>query len=161
LKTSTSNYECYSHQPSHNNQVNYHAYRHLVSLSNYDNINTEYLSNNRNKYHHHNYVKPRFSQSYYPYKYLNKNYAYNRSIYAPLSDFISATDSAFKPIKSSQHSVCPHISEQLTPSDDPCDLEVAQYFHQTPHWSNPNYFDIHTKEIPVVLPRKTYTETLC
>jgi hypothetical protein len=38
-------------------------------------------------------------------------------------------------------------------------LEVAQYFHQTSHWSNPNYFDIYSKDIN--LPKQTYTETLC
>jgi len=166
LKNSTSNYECCTHQSSsyrslsytkpNNSQVNSHSYRRLVTLSNYENMSTGYLSNNSNKY----YVKPRLSQNDYPYIYLNKNYNYNRLTYAPLSDFISTRNSAFKPIKSSQRPLC-HISEQIPPSDDPCDLEVAQYFHQTPQWSNPNYFDIHTKQMPVVPPRKNYTETLC
>jgi hypothetical protein len=169
IKNSTSMHECHSYQPTHrllsytktnNSQVNSHSYRRLVSLSNYDNISTGYLSNNSNKYNHHYYVKPRFSQSYYPYRYLHKNYDFNRPTYAPLSDFISTTNSAFKPIKPSQRSIC-RISEQIPPSDDPCDLEVAQYFHHTPQWSNPNYFDIYTKEMSVVPPRKNYTETLC
>ncbi len=155
MKNSTSSHRSISCSKANNNQ-----YRRLVTQSNYDNISTEYLSNNSKKYPHHHYVKPIFSQSYYPYKYLSKHYDYNQTTYIPLSDFISSTNSAFKPIKTSQENLC-HISEQITSSDDPCDLEVAQYFHQTPQWSNPNYFDIYTNQMSIVLPRKNRIATLC
>ena len=69
------------------------------------------------------------------------------------SDFLSTTNSAFKPIKSSRN-----FSDQLPPSDDPCDLEVAQYFHKTPQWTNRNYYDIYTNTNSM---RKNYIETLC
>ena len=105
----------------------------------------------------HYYIKPTVCQNYYPYKYLKKNYNYNHR----LSDFVSTTNSAFKPIKSSQR-VLSKISEQLPPSDDPCDLEVAQYFHKTPQWNNPNYFDIYyTNNTSLASTRKNYIETLC
>ncbi len=161
MKDSQFNHK-YSHQPSHrfssytnpnNNQVNSHSYRRSIALSNYENFSTGYFSNHPTK----SAIKPRFSQNYYPYKYLQRNSDYNRLTYAPLSDFISTTNSAFKPIKSTR---C-HRTEQIPLSDDPCDLEVAQYFHQIPQWSNPNYFDIYTKQMSMILPRKNYAETLC
>ncbi|CAF1537744.1 unnamed protein product [Adineta ricciae] len=102
-----------------------------------------------------------YSQHYYPYKYINKNYDYHSTLYAPLSDFISTTDSAFKPIKVSRQQSFYHRAEPIPPSDDPCDLEVAHYLCPTPQWSNPNYFDIYNEDIPRIPPRKTYTETLC
>jgi hypothetical protein len=163
LANSSLNPKSYSRQPSHrlssctqsnNSQVNSHSYRRLIALSNYDNISAGYSTTN------HYHVKPRYSQDYYPYKYLNKNYNYNQSNYVPLSDFFSATNSAFKPIKSSRYPVR-DLSEQIPLSDDPCDLEVAQYFHQTPQRSNPNYFDIYKNEMSLVSKRKDYTETLC
>jgi hypothetical protein len=165
-KTYTSIHECYSQQPSHrlssyskinNNQINSHSIRRSAVMINFENPITKCcLSTNLNTRRHQYYSsKPTYSQNYYPYKYINKNYDYNRSIYSPLSDFVSTKKSAFKPIKVSQHPRC-HIPEEIPPSEDPCDLEVAQYFHQTPQWSNPNYFDIYTKQA-----RKNYTETLC
>jgi hypothetical protein len=101
-------------------------------------------------------------QTSYPYQYTNNNYDYNRSNYVPLSDFFSTQNSAFKPIKPKQfyqRPVCNNLYEQVPPSNDPCDLEVAQYFPQTSHWSNPNYFDIYSKDVYV--PKQTYAETLC
>jgi hypothetical protein len=38
---------------------------------------------------------------------------------------------------------------------------VAQYFHQTPQWSNPNYFDIYKTDLSLISTRKNYSETLC
>lgn len=157
MKTSTSIHECYPHQPLHrlstysttNNQINSHSYRRLVTRSNYDNFSQNTNSNY--------YVKPRVSQSSYPYRYLHKHYSLNQQTYAPLSDFSSSKNSAFKPIKISQRSVS-HIPEQII---DPCDLEVAQYFQQIPQRNNPTYFDIYAKDKLVVSSRKKYTETLC
>ncbi|CAF1072096.1 unnamed protein product [Rotaria sordida] len=180
VKISTENYasihECHSHQLSHrllsyskrnknnnNNQQNIHSYHRLMTMINHENIPRGFLSTNDNIYSHKNYlVQPSLCQNSYPYKYINKNYDFNRSTYEPISDFISTKQSAFKPIKFYQHP-SNYIDEQISsPSDDPCDLEVAQYFHHTPQWSNPNYFDIYTNEIsPTISPKKTYTETLC
>ena len=98
-------------------------------------------------------------------RYTNNNYEYHRSTYVPLSDFVSTKTSAFKPIgaksKAASHARPPFypIDEQVPASDDPCDLEVAQYFPQTSQWSNPNYFDIYTKDL--LLPKQNFTETLC
>jgi hypothetical protein len=125
-----------------------------------------FANNNYNIRRHHYYpVEPSSSsscQNYYPYRYTNNNYDYNRSNYVPLSDFISTKNSAFKPVKQKQFYQRPlsnNIYEQVPPSNDPCDLEVAQYFPQTSQWSNPNYFDIYSKDINV--PKQNYTETLC
>ncbi|CAF2738991.1 unnamed protein product [Rotaria sp. Silwood2] len=174
IKISSENYasihNCYSHQPSrrllsytnrNNNQQNSHSYHRLTTIINHENRTTGCLSPNDNIYCHQNYlVKPSLSQNYYPYKYINKNYDFNRSSYEPISDFISTNNSAFKPIKFYRRP-SHNISEKIPPSDDPCDLEVAQYFHHTPQWSNPNYFDIYSNEVSAKAPRKTYTETLC
>jgi len=125
-------------------------------------------NNNYNIRRHHYYPVETSSsssscQNYYPYRYTNNNYDYNRSSnYVPLSDFISTQNSAFKPIKQRQfyqRPVCNNLYEQVPPSNDPCDLEVAQYFHQTSHWSNPNYFDIYSKDTNLM--KQNYTETLC
>ncbi|UJR22377.1 hypothetical protein I4U23_025439 [Adineta vaga] len=171
-KTYTSIYDCYSQQPSHRlsshrkfskNSIDSSVYRsgmisNLDTLTNGCCLSTN--SNVRRPIYHSN--KSTYSQHYYPYKYINKNYDYHRPLYVPLSDFISTKDSAFKPIENSRHALHHHRrQEQIPPSDDPCDLEVAHYLCQTPHWSNPNYFDIYRKEVPRLLARKTYTETLC
>jgi hypothetical protein len=122
-------------------------------------------NNNYNIHRHHYYPVDTSStcQNYYPYRYINNNYDYNRSNYVPLSDFISTKNSAFKPIKQKQKQFYQrplyNIYEQVPPSNDPCDLEVAQYFPQTSQWSNPNYFDIYSKDINI--PKQNYTETLC
>lgn len=121
-------------------------------MSNYENISTGY-STQQLSYSH---AKPRYSQDVYPYRYLTKTSQPSRATYAPLSDFLSTRTSAFKPIKSLKR------SNEMVTSDDPCDLEVAQYFrHQTSQWSNPNYFDIYQQEFPRLSVRKTYAETLC
>lgn len=131
--------------------MNNRPYRHLVTLSHYDNSPAQVCS------------KPCFSQDYYPYKYLNKNYGYNRTNYAPLSDFISTTsNSAFKPIQSSKYSRSHLINNDTSYSDDPCDLEVAQYFRQTSHqWTNPTYYDICEANQVIRSLKKIHTETLC
>jgi hypothetical protein len=163
-KNDVSSREYYSHQPSHrlsinNNQVNsnsHHSCRRLAAMANYQTPTDGCLSNNTRR-HQYYPVKPLSCQNYYPYRYLNNNYDSNRSSYAPLSDFLSAKNSAFKPVKRKEFYQRPlyHMSEQVPPSDDPCDLEVAQYFHQTSQWSNPNYFDVYT------IPKQNYAETLC
>lgn len=128
-------------------------------------------NNNYNMHRHHYYPVETLSssvsstcQNYYPYRYINNNYDYNRSNYVPLSDFISTNNSAFKPIRQQRQKQfyqrpSYNIYEHVPPSNDPCDLEVAQYFPQTSQWSNPNYFDIYSNEINVS--KKNYTETLC
>ena len=130
-------------RPLHNK-----LHRHLVTLSNYDNTPSQF------------YSKPCFSQDYYPYKYLNKNYGYNRTAttYAPLSDFVTTTNSAFKPIQPSlKHSRSHLSSDDTSYSNDPCDLEVAQYFRQASRQrTNPTYYDIYQTSL-----KKPYTETLC
>ncbi|CAF1085479.1 unnamed protein product [Rotaria sp. Silwood1] len=176
IRISSENYasihDCYSHQPSRrllsyskrniNNQQNSYSYHRLTTVINHENLTKNYLSTNDNIFCQQNYlIKPSLCQNYYPYKYLNKNYDFNRSLYEPISDFISTKNSAFKPIKFYRRPSLHSTSEQISPSDDPCDLEVAQYFHPNPQWSNPNYFDIYTNEVSTKLPRKTYTETLC
>ncbi len=127
-------------------------------------------NNNYNIRRHHYYPVETSSsssscQNYYPYRYTNNNYDYNRSNYVSLSEVISTKNSAFKPIEQKQKQkqfyqrpMC-NMYEQVPPSDDPCDLEVAQYFPQTSQWSNPNYFDIYSKDINVQ--NQNYTETLC
>ncbi|CAF3138805.1 unnamed protein product [Rotaria socialis] len=172
MKISSRNYasihQCLSYQPSShrllsysklsNSQIDSHSHQRLTTMINYQNFNSGCLENNNRPFCHQNYsTKPTFSQSYYPYKYLHKNYDFSRSSYAPLSDFICTKDSAFKPFKFYQRP-SRNLSELIPPSDDPCDLEVAQYFHQTPQWSNPNYFDIYSQEASS---RKNYSETLC
>jgi hypothetical protein len=164
-KNYASIHECYSHQPTYhysarNNTLQYSSsFRRLAAIANFEN------NNNYNIRRHHYYpVEPSSScQNYYPYRYTNNNYDYNRSNYVPLSDFLSTKNSAFKPIgqKQKQFYQRPsyNIYEQVPPSDDPCDLEVAQYFPQTSHWSNPNYFDIYSKDSNI--PKQNYTETLC
>jgi hypothetical protein len=129
-------------------------------MANYEN------NNNYNLRRHHYYPVETSSsscQNYYPYRYTNKNYEYNRSNYVPLSDFISTKNSAFKPVGDKQKQFYQRPSyqlyDQIPPSDDPCDLEVAQYFPQTSQWSNPNYFDIYAKDMTVS--KQNYTETLC
>ena len=117
--------------------------------------------------HHYYPVDHVVSTSSYPYRHSNNpnpttNYEPNRSNYVPLSDFFSTQNSAFKPIKPKQfyqRPVSNNLYEQIPPSNDPCDLEVAQYFPQTSHWSNPNYFDIYSTQC--THPKQTYTETLC
>lgn len=107
--------------------------------------------------HHYYPVEQLVPTSSYPYRHTN-----NRSNYVPLSDFFSTQNSAFKPIKPKQfyqRPVSNNLYEQIPPSNDPCDLEVAQYFPQTSHWSNPNYFDIYSTQC--TQPKQTYTETLC
>ncbi|CAF0904516.1 unnamed protein product [Rotaria sordida] len=164
-KNYASIHDCYSHQPSYgystkNNSHQYStSYRRLATMAN--------LENNNYNMHRHQYYpfETLSSQNYYPYQYTNNNYDYNRSNYVPLSDFISTKNSAFKPIgqkqKQKQFYSRPsyNMFEQVPPSDDPCDLEVAHYFPQTSQWSNPNYFDIYSKDINVS--KQTYTETLC
>ncbi|CAF1450506.1 unnamed protein product [Rotaria sp. Silwood1] len=165
-KNYTSIHDCYSHQPSYgystkNNSHQYSSsYRRLAAMANF-----EYNNYNIHRHHYYPYetLSSLSSQNYYPYQYTNNNYDYNRSNYVPLSDFISTKNSAFKPIGQKQKQFYSRPSynmfEQVPPSDDPCDLEVAQYFPQTSQWSNPNYFDIYSKEINV--PKQNYTETLC
>ncbi|CAF1023850.1 unnamed protein product [Adineta steineri] len=167
-KNYTSINECYSHQPSYqystvNNSQQYSSsYRRLATMANFEN------TNNYNLRRHHYYPVETSSsscQNYYPYRYTNKNYDYNRSNYVSLSDVISNKPSAFKPIgqkvKPKQFYQRPtyNIYEQVPPSDDPCDLEVAQYFPHTSQWSNPNYFDIYSNDMNVQ--NQNYTETLC
>ncbi|CAF0982701.1 unnamed protein product [Adineta ricciae] len=166
-KNYASIHECYSHQPSYrysaiNNTSQYSSsssYRRLATMANFENTNY---------YRRHNYYPAELSSSYlnyYPYRYTNKNYDYSRSNYVSLSDTISTKTSAFTPIgqkaKSKQLYQRPtyNIYEQIPPSDDPCDLEVAQYFPHTSQWSNPNYFDIYAKDTNIQKP--TYAETLC
>jgi hypothetical protein len=169
-KNYTSIHECYSHQPSYrystgNNSQQYSSsYRRLAAIANFEN------HNNYNLRRHHYYPVETSSsssscQNYYPYRYTNNNYDYNRSNYVSLSEVISTKNSAFKPIEQKQKQkqfyqrpMC-NMYEQVPPSDDPCDLEVAQYFPQTSQWSNPNYFDIYSKDITVQ--NQNYTETLC
>lgn len=135
-----------------NSQVHSHSYRRLTAVCNYENISAGY-STQQPVYSH---AKPRYSQDVYPYRYLTKSSQPSRTTYVPLSDFLSTRTSAFKPIKSRKR------SDEIPTSDDPCDLEVAQYFrHQTSQWSNPNYFDIYPHEFPQLSLRKTYAETLC
>ncbi|UJR26724.1 hypothetical protein I4U23_008039 [Adineta vaga] len=167
-KNYASIHECYSHQPSYrystiNNSPQYSSssYRRLATMANLE--NTNYYRNRR-----HHYYPVEISSSchnYYPYRYTNKDYDYNRSNYVSLSDTISTKTSAFKPI-GQQSKTKPfyqrptyNIYEQVPPSDDPCDLEVAQYFPHTSQWSNPNYFDIYSKDTNVQ--KQTYAETLC
>ena len=114
--------------------------------------------------HHYYPVENVLSTCSYPHRYSsNQHYESNRSNYVPLSDFFSTQNSAFKPIKPKQFYQRPPVSnnlyEQIPPSNDPWDLEVAQYFPQTAHWSNPNYFDVYSNEINQS--KQTYTETLC
>ena len=129
-------------------------------MANFENHNY-----NKNLYHYYpiESLSSSSCQNYYPYRYTNNNYNYNRFNYVSLSDFITTKSSAFKPIgqKQKQFHQRPSydVYEQISPSDDPCDLEVAQYFTQTSHWSNPNYFDIYSNDISI--PKQNYVETLC
>lgn len=133
----------------------------LTTMINYQNYTNNYfLSNNQRCYRSNRSTNPKFCQSYYPYKYLEKNYNLHCASYAPISDFISTNHSAFKPIKLCQRPPR-RIPDLIGPSDDPCDLEVAHYFHQAPQWSNPNYFDIYSNEISSISPREKIAETLC
>lgn len=178
MKISTGNYasihECFSNEPkrrivpyskfNNNNQIDLHPHNRLTTTINYESLTRDRLLHNLNQRYQTSYSKkPLFSQNYYPYRYLKKNYDFNRSHYAAPSDFIAMENSAFRPIKFHQRpSNCQ--SEQIAPSDDPCDLEVAQYFHKTPQWSNPNYFDVYTNEVSTARttsPKKDYAETLC
>ncbi|CAF4445415.1 unnamed protein product [Rotaria socialis] len=170
-KNYSSIHDCYSHQLpyrySTKTNTNNHqyssssSYRRLATIANFDN-------NNYNTHRHHYYPVETLSsssscQNYYPYRYTNNNYEYSRSNYVSLSDFISNKNSAFKPIGQRSKQFYPrpiyNMYEQVPPSDDPCDLEVAQYFPQTSQWSNPNYFDIYSKDLTV--PKQNYAETLC
>ena len=188
--------DCQSHRLSAyakipDRPVNAHSYRRLAAMSNYGNRTTTitgYPSMNNNprrpallppplpptrhrRCPSYQSARPAICQSYYPYRYINKNYDTTRASYAPLSDFLSGKTSAFKPVQQKfrhrhpQHSrpLRAHLPEPIGSSDDPCDLEVAQYFHHTSHWSNPNYFDVYAKDgqAPVPLPRHNYSETLC
>lgn len=161
-KNYTSIHECYSHQPTYrysavNNSLQYSSsYRRLAAIANFENVN------NYNLRRHQYYPTDSQYTSSKSYRCTNNNYELARSNYAPLSDFVSRQNSAFKPIKQKQFYQRPIYNqyyEQIPPSSDPCDLEVAQYFPHTSHWSNPNYFDIYTNDNQ---PSKTtYNETLC
>lgn len=145
-----------------NNSLQYStSYRRLAAIANFENVN------NYNLRRHHYYPVDSHTNtniSTKPYRYTNNNYEQlnSRSNYVPLSDFVSRQNSAFKPIKQKQYYQRPIYNqyyEQIPPSNDPCDLEVAQYFPHTSHWSNPNYFDIYTNDNQ--LAKMTYNETLC
>ena len=177
VKTSSRNYasahECCSTQPLHrhllsyskliHNQTNSHSRHYQTPLINNRNIHKQCLTTNYNTNHNQeNFYLSRslLHQNSYPYKLINKNYECNQLLYASLSDFINRNNSAFKPVKFRQHSHC-HTSEEISPSNDPCDLEVAQYFRQTPRSNNSNYFDIYTDNMLVALLKKNCSETLC
>jgi hypothetical protein len=171
-------HECYS---STGEQYQHHHRRHRhVDTSNndsqsqsysssycYPNTNmSQYTTENYNRRHLYYPVDSSSKQAHYSYHLAtNPSYESCRSNYVPLSDFVSTKTSAFKPIvpkRKDYHACSTHqpIYEQLqTLSDDPCDLEVAQYFPQTSQWSNPNYFDIYTNDR--ILAKMNYTETLC
>ena len=149
-------------QETDNSHVHSHSYRRLTAVSNYENLSAGYPTRHLSYSH----TRPRYSQELYPYNYLKKTSSASRTNYVPLSDFISSRNSAFKPVQSVKKRPLrmDHRSDDMLSSDDPCDLEVAQYFrHQTSQWSNPNYFDLEKKPLPLLLEstRKTYTETLC
>ncbi|CAF1073448.1 unnamed protein product [Adineta steineri] len=165
-KPYTSMHNYYSQYPTYTkpiqNNIDSQSFRHSSIRNNFGNLTTGCCLPTNHYTRRHQYYSNK-CQNYYPYKYINKNHDYNRSLYVPLSDFISTGHSAFKPVKISQQRLY-HTSETIPPpppSDDPCDLEVAQYFCRTPQWSNPNYFDIYQKNIPRTLLRKKFIETLC